>query len=257
MIISPEHKYVFVENPRTACTAIANELRQFYGGEGVLFKHATYQHFVEWAGREEAGRYFIFAGIRSPMDDVVTEYFKLKSNHRGEMTDPSAHRKQGGWVTEQRVRQYAFIQRNDADFASYFRTYYHRPYVNRSVLARRQSDFVIRFEDLQADFSRLLQRLDLQQVRPLPVINPTAKPARDHLALYDLSIRPQAFRVFGPVMKYLGYTFPDEWDTPDVTPAQWAQFYAVYAAKMLYWRFGAFRKERVNPKTYDSVALQQ
>lgn len=53
MIISHEHRYVFVEVPRTGSSAINRELRERYGGVRILTKPATYEEFARQASDDE------------------------------------------------------------------------------------------------------------------------------------------------------------------------------------------------------------
>ena len=91
MIISRKHNYVFVEMPRTGCTAVGKELLSQYGGERILRKHSTYPDFLRIATDDEK-RYFVFSGVRNPLDDAVSHYFKLKTDHHSRFSDPTRRR---------------------------------------------------------------------------------------------------------------------------------------------------------------------
>ena len=67
MIISHKYKYLFVELPLTASTAVSKELRENYDGESILYKHATYHEFLKIASPEEK-KYFVFSGMCNPLD---------------------------------------------------------------------------------------------------------------------------------------------------------------------------------------------
>src|SRR5262245_3391377 len=133
MVISQEHKYLFIEVPQTGCTAIARELCQHYSGRKILWKHATYVDFLKQAAPEER-RYFVFAGIRQPMDVTVSVYFKLKLNHGNKFTDPQ-QTSSGGYQAYK--HHYDFIQRTNADFLTYFREYYTAVYNQYYLLRHR------------------------------------------------------------------------------------------------------------------------
>ena len=85
MIISHTHKYLFIELPMTGSTAISKELREQYDGVSILQKHSTYLDFLRVANEAEK-QYFVFAGIRHPLDQVVSHYFKFKTGHDGQFT---------------------------------------------------------------------------------------------------------------------------------------------------------------------------
>src|SRR3989344_2092106 len=57
MIISHKYKYVFIELSRTASEAISCELCEFYAGERILWKHASYRDFEKIAGSKEKKYY--------------------------------------------------------------------------------------------------------------------------------------------------------------------------------------------------------
>ncbi len=214
MVISHRHRYLFIELPHTASTAISRELVALYDGETILRKHAYYHEFLRVAGEEEKG-YFVFSGIRNPLDEAVSIYLKYKNNHRGNYTDPRKLKKQGGHVTEADLERFRFIHERQADFPLYLRRFYRLPYDNWSSLAHHRFDFVIRFERLQEDFAEVLERLGIEQQRPIPLANPTTG-KRDFGSYYTPEIRRHAVWVFGPFMRKWGYEFPPEWDTANV-----------------------------------------
>jgi len=232
MIISHKYKYLFVELPHTASTAISYELCNYYGGEPILHKHAHYSEFLRIADRGER-HYFTFAGIRNPLDVTVTVYFKRKTNHQGFYTDPKHWRKNGGHVSERALREFRFIRDHDADFAAYFQRFYRLPYDSWGSPAPCDFDFVIRYERLQEDFGTLLARLGIEQVRPLPLINRTKGKNQDFFSYYISEIQGRAVRVFGPYMKVWGYSFPASWG-PAVMPwDSWVLFWILRVARKL------------------------
>ena len=88
MIISHKHKYVFVELPQTASSAIAKELKANYDGHEILFKHALYStDFLKQAKPEEKA-YKVISGMRNPMDICVSNYFKFKTDHENRYSNP-------------------------------------------------------------------------------------------------------------------------------------------------------------------------
>ena len=94
MIVSREHKYVFVEHAMSGCTAIRKELIRHYGGQGVLYKHASIHDFKRVSTSAEA-EYFSFATIRNPMDQVVTKYLKHRLGPRNRGTLKRRGKKRG------------------------------------------------------------------------------------------------------------------------------------------------------------------
>ena len=235
MIISHTHKYLFVEIPHTGTTAISQELCDLYGGKRILRKHAYYQEFLKVASSEEK-RYFVFAGVRNPLDEAVTRYFKLKTNHGGIYTDPRRRIWSGGHVTANSLRRYRFVKDNSADFATYFARFHRLPFNNLCSLLPRELGFVLRFENLEEGFAEVLRLLGIEQKRPLPVVNKTGGRGRDFWSYYTPEVRDRAIWVFGPFMRTWGYDFPPEWGDVPIPWFSRAPFHIVDAGREFYWR---------------------
>lgn len=247
MIVSHKYKYVFVQLPHTGSTAISKELRENYDGVRVLRKHAYYHEFLRIASPEER-TFFVFSGMRNPLDEAVSNYFKVKTNHKGMYTNPKKWRRNGGIVTDATLRKYNFVQDTDADFPTFFRKFYRIPYNNWSALSHKRFDFIIRFENLQEDFAQVLKLLGIKQKRPLPVVNKTGRKRDDFLLYYTPEIYDQARRVFGPFMKEWGYELPPEWGGSSVPWSSQAQFHILAFLMKLYWtqlKWGAYPHARV------------
>lgn len=235
MIISHTHKYLFVELPRTASTAISRELRELYDGQPILRKHATYQDFLKVATPEEK-TYFVFSGIRNPLDDAVSYYQKLKSDHKNKFTDPKKLQRRKGLVNYIDNRLFRFVHNTDADFATFFKRVYVVPYNTWASLSHHDFHYVIRFEHLQDDFAAVLARIGIEQQRPLPVVNRTGGKDQAFLQYYTPDIIPRAKRVFGPYMQQWGYAFPPEWGAVEVPWWNQWEFQALNVFRNVYWR---------------------
>jgi hypothetical protein len=244
VIISDEHRYLFVELPRTGSMAISAELRAHYGGRPILGKHSTYREFLR-AATPEQKRYFVFSGVRNPLDAAVSRYFQLRTDIRGRFTDPHKRRARTTLVERVEDRVYRWVNERDADFTEFLLRWYLLPYDTWTSLDHRRFDHVIRFEHLQEDFAELLRRLGLEQVRPLPVVNRTDQRERDFASYYTPRAIRRAGWVFGPYMEEWGYAFPPSWG-PVRVPA-WARL-ALRVARLVrgvYWRH--FRRARRSP----------
>ena len=207
MLISHKHRYLFIEIPNTACTSMKRLLTEHYEAEPVLHKHATYTEFRRIASPEER-QYFVFAGIRNPLDSCVTQYMKLKNNHHGRFTD---QKRLGTWSLTRRIQaKYNFVQRENADFPMYFRAYVNRVYNNFYLTGHEKFDYVIRFESLQEDLGEVRRRIGMPTTAELPHVNPTSG-KRHFLEYYTPDLYQPAMRVFGPFMLKWGYQFPSEW----------------------------------------------
>jgi hypothetical protein len=261
MIISHRYRYVFVELPRTASTAISHELRDRYDGISILEKHSLYQRFLRDASEDEK-RYFVFSGIRNPLDDAVSRYFKLKTDHHDRFTnpvkakyavgsrraelamrgDPDAIRevkaRKRSPVDRLENRRFRYVAARGADFPTFLERYYRLPYDNWSRLSHRDFDYVIRFEHIQEDFAAVLRMLGIEQERPLPISNRTSD---KEMAFWEYYSTPgsieRAKRVFGPFMERWGYAFPEAWGPSEVSAWDRFLFDAMAIPRSTYWRW--------------------
>ena len=236
MIISHQHRYVFVELPHTGTTAIASELETHYDGQRILAKHTPYFRFLEQATAAEKS-YFAFSGIRNPLDVAVTKYFKYLDNHRGNYTDPLKTMRNAGVGNRLDRRVFHYVQREDIDFSRFFMKYYRLPYNSWACLDHHDLDFIIRFEHLQDDFAKALSLIGVRQVRPLPRVNPSARKSGSFDEHYStLATRRRACRVFGHYMAEWGYDFPEDWEPWAVSPVNRAAYRLTTALMKVYWR---------------------
>lgn len=236
MIISHRHRYLFVEIPYTASTAISRELCQNYNGTSILHKHAPYREFLRSAAKEER-EYFVFGGMRNPMDIAVSVFFKQKTNHQGFFTNPEHWRENGGHVSALARRQYQFIQETSCDFATYFKHFYRIPYDTWGSPLPDDFDSVIYFESLQDDFACVLEHLGVERVRPLPQVNKTSGRAPEYQTYYTPEIIERAKWVFGPFMLRWGYALPVTWGDHWGLHASRTGFMLLsYLRRQLMWR---------------------
>ncbi len=211
MIISHEHRYVFVQVPDSASTAMGRELCALYDGEEIGAKH---DHLVTLHAATD-GRYrdyFAFGTIRHPLEIMVARYFKLKVDRGGMFTNPEFWVENGGHITERQRERYQFIQEKDADFPSYFLRFaprlYESPYFT-GLLDR--FDLVLRKESLDRDFRAALARLGIQAQRDIPPANVTPARKGPFADYYTPEIRERTVASFGPYMRRWGFAFPEAW----------------------------------------------
>ncbi|HEY7523285.1 MAG TPA: sulfotransferase family 2 domain-containing protein [Candidatus Limnocylindrales bacterium] len=238
MIVSHEHRYVFVEVPRTGSSSISAELREMYGGLRVLTKHATYPEFARQASADEL-RYFVFAGVRNPLDDMVSQYFKLRTHHRKVSGRRSRlrGRRLYAWLDH---RMSSYLERTEADFSAWFLRYKVLPYDSIASHSRKRFDYVIRFEQLAGDFAHALERIGLEPLRPLPNHNRTSMRERDFASYYTPAAIQRARRVLGPHMQEWGYSFPGEWGVAPPSALHRAEYLAMGLLRRVYWRSAPF-----------------
>lgn len=211
MIRSVEHNYLFVQLPRTGCTAVARELLEHYSGERILAKHSRHHEYVESEFHNSA--FTVFSTVRHPLDDLVSSYEKLRTNHE-KYLDPERHQSQPrGYISDDTIEQFRFVS-GGGGFHEYLRRYHRLPFDNWSSLAHQSFDHVMRFESLAHDFERVLRHLGITPVRALPSRNTTERTKPSWVSYYE-DPAVQAFiapRVF-PFMRRWNYDFPDSWNT--------------------------------------------
>ncbi|NNC82802.1 MAG: sulfotransferase family 2 domain-containing protein [Flavobacteriales bacterium] len=238
MIISSKYRYLFIELPLTASTAIAKELTENYAGQTRHYKHATYRTFLKSATDEEKS-YFTFIGIRNPLDQAVSHYYKYLNDHKGKYSNPQPRRsgRVKYWLNERgHQKRYRFIHEQKADFAQFFLKFYTRPYLDWSLMDQERMDSVIRFEHIQEDFQATLEAIGIEAVRPLPIVNQTRSKEKTFWEYYDsLELRVRAARVFGPYLEQWDYALPAEWDVQPEVKAWESRFQRDLKLKKMYW----------------------
>ena len=245
MIISHQHKYLFIELPRTGSTAVSKELIQHYDGTPILYRHATYDEFLRIASPKEKP-YFVFSAIRNPLDDAVSLYLKYKNDHKGQFSALQHGRFFTRLINYPRLKRFSFVKNHDADFAAYFLKFYRWPYNNWSAVTHERCDFIIRFECLQEDFSQALRHIGVEEVRPLSKINKTSGKQADYLAYYTQKTIRRAIKVFGPFMYRWDYQFPANWGKIAPSWVDQAQFTFLNLFRGFYWK-------RLRPYVYARI----
>ncbi|MEZ5014764.1 MAG: hypothetical protein R2794_10780 [Chitinophagales bacterium] len=240
MVIDHRYKFIFVELPLTATSAISKEIREQYGCEPFLNKHATFDDFLRKATPEEK-KYRSIGSVRNPLDQTVSMYFKYKNDLDQRFS--TGRKRPGKWLRKKLARnrdavRYQYIISNNASFEEYFLHFFKWPYSNWSIIHHKKMDYIIRFEHLVEDYRKVFTELGLPIHRDLPQANKTPEKKADFWSYYasDKAKRRAKF-VFGPFMRYWGYRFPSEWDHIR-EPALAKHLYAfLNVPRKLYWRF--------------------
>ena len=204
MVISHRHRYVFIQTMKTATTAIAAELCENYDGEMRLHKHASLSQFLAQASDDEK-TYFSFAGVRNPLDVAVSR-FELRRTARRNMDE--SHREQA-----------RFIRENGGDYGAYFRKFgalradggadIGTVPLNWNSDEFLAIDYIYRYENLQQEFSSILAKIGVQQLRALPLKNTTTGKA-DFMSYYDDETLALAYRRYFAYLDHWGYEVPSD-----------------------------------------------
>jgi hypothetical protein len=202
MIISHRHRYVFVEVPHTASTAISELLRSRYDGERILHKHATYSEFLAAANRQEK-RYFAFGVVRNPLSYVETEFQRFLVDQH-DFANPGKHVRKGGWVTDGHLEKLRFVRDRGTDFVGYLQRFYVRQYHNWFLLLADDFGRVLRYENLQEELRGVFAALGLADAT-MPERRNVTRDKANWLAELDHAECLRLARVFGPFLRKWGY----------------------------------------------------
>jgi len=239
MVIDHRFKFVFVELPLTATSAISKEIREQYGCEPILNKHATYDDFLRKATAEEKS-YKVIGSVRNPLDQTVSMYFKYKNDLDQRFS--TGRKRPGKWlrkslaINRDKVR-YNYIIDNNASFEDYFMHFFKWPYSNWSIIHHKKFEYIIRFESLGEDYKKVFTEIGLPVNRDLPRANKTPEKKQDFWSYYESDeAKRKAKYVFGPFMRYWGYDFPSDWNHIK-EPAMAKHVYAfLNIFRKIYWR---------------------
>lgn len=239
-IICREHRLLFLMAPRTGCTAVSSVLIDELGGEWlpaedildnqeqflVQKKHSTLNQLLEFnvITSEERAQLTTFATVRNPFDSLVSLYFKLHSGYQAELDDP------GSWVYKAPGYTAALELARELSFDEWInRTYPDLPFYleNRAANAVRRSvktivgrrnkvedpflhgvDYVMKFENLQEDFTRVLEMAGVRNPPLIPKINVTgSRSEKDYKSLYSPKTRRKVEVYKEGILKKFGYKF--------------------------------------------------
>ena len=179
--------------PRTACTALGELLLNEYSGEYIpendildsngIFKvqqkHCTLSQLIDnkILSDKDASALIKFTTVRNPLDSIVSLYTKKKSKYKPLLDDPNS------WVYK--LPDYAedmkYAQNHSLD-AWVFKNY-KKSFIKR-LLGLKPSMFgmftegmdeIIRFENLQDDFRKILDKANISKKLEIPSVNRTTE----------------------------------------------------------------------------------
>ena len=203
-MISFEKQFLFIHIPKTAGNSIQGVLREYSedeivvgaGQDGVerfevksggrdLMKHSTLADYVRELGPEAVSGLYKFACVRNPWDRMISFYF-------------SPHRRETEW-SARKFRK--FVEKEVRPLREYFETGREEP--GRSPFDN--VDFVIRYEQLDADFKKVCERLGIPPV-DLPVRNRSGR--AEAASYYDRGLKDFIAERFADEVAYFGYEAP-------------------------------------------------
>jgi len=225
-IICREYNLLYIMTPRTACTAIGEVLCEHLGGEYlpledmidskgfflVQKKHCTLKDLLDnkLLSSEEASSLFKFTSLRNPFDSLVSLYVKKKDKYYPLLSDPES------WVY--RVPNYVEGMKFCRNHS--FNTWIYKTFgrhLIKFILGRGRTSIcdgfaqgaaeVIRFENLQNDFQRILDRTGIKKNLTIPRVNATGNRTVDYRPYYSKLSRMMVEFILQNDLRKYGYRF--------------------------------------------------
>ena len=243
MIISHKYKFVFIGLPFSASSAITKELCERYHGEPILRKHSLYHEFDRIASEDEK-EYFVFAVLRNPMDIAITTYAKMRTNEKGNFTNPELFIENGGHINKKQRERYEFITQKETTFQKYFLKFYKLPYDNPSSITFQHCDYIIRYENIDEDYKKALNLAGVKNPRSLPVANKTSNKRSNINIYYTREIRNRALFVFGPFFKDYNFSFPSEWKIENIHKISYLIYSILRFIRRWRWKSKKYPKRK-------------
>lgn len=206
MILSHSKKFIFVHLYKTGGTSIRRRLEKYDTSYNVLHwakskltknpvftspvahKHAMAKVIRKEVGPEIYDNYFSFCFVRNPWDWQVSLYhYVLKDN----------------------TNQHYDIISSFKDFTEYIHwrcaedVHFQKEYVLDEA-GNQIVDFIGRMENLNEDFKKICQHLDLD-VEDLPHLNKSVN--KKYHAFYTDETRDLVARTYAPDIEFFGYEF--------------------------------------------------
>lgn len=220
-VLSQPLSYLFIMAPRTACTATGVHLCKQYEGwwlperdihdaNGNILvqrKHSTVRQLVRHAliTPRQVEELFVFTAVRNPFDSLVSLWVKKTTSYQPLLDDPDSFvNRVPGFADDMRWML-------DHTFSEWVqRQYGHlrdgRPrHLYGGYMA--DADFIMRFETLQEDFVQAMERVGVDDVVDIPVLNVTEERTPDYRDYYTDRARRLVERVFEADLKRFGYDF--------------------------------------------------
>lgn len=218
-VISRKRGYLFIMAPRTGCTALAtvliphmdgeylpqNDLNDENGRLIVQRKHSTLDELTGYGvlPAEEARALFKFCTIRNPFDSLVSLYAKMVGSYVPLLDDP------GSFIHQypKMVEDMRFVAEHSFSEWIVFR-YGHMTegeHLYRSFI--KGMDGIMRFERLQEDLERMVDRLGLPNGYVIPSLNVTLGREPDYRSYYTDESRRVVEAAFRPDLDKFEYSF--------------------------------------------------
>lgn len=170
MIISHQHRFIFIHGPKTAGTSIADALIPHCGPDDVIVQHRSHglnkhdgaERIREFTGAEVWESYFKFTFERNPWDKMVSLYCMQVDPDHWRRHDVGAFTRLRDRIRRWRVAKHPpsfrrwLLRKHRGLLHSGLPTYLGQLYFTEGPLA---ADHFGRFENLQEDFAEIAARI--------------------------------------------------------------------------------------------------
>lgn len=177
-MISNKHKFIFVHIPKTGGTSIMNSLGE-YGLKQYGHTRLSKIYLRENISEDKYKEYFKFATVRNPWDWVISHfsYIKMKKSYWHSDDNSTKYGKHPDYDFVKNLNFKQFLKAlQDKKIKSF--------YVNtpQSYWLDKDIDYIIRFENLQKDFSNVCKNIGIPNI-VLPHENKSSR--REYADYYD------------------------------------------------------------------------
>ena len=205
MIIVEKPKVIFIHNQKAAGMSVENFLLKELAGKKLLERHSYASDGIKTIGRKKWEEHYSFGFVRNPWDRLVSWYVMIRE------TPQSSPNKLWDYVHSNSSTFEEFILNctesiyDDRNGYKYEKSFIKPQYdyftdENGNMI----TDFIGRFENLQSDFNKVLQKVGLGKYE-LPHINKTRK--KDYRIFYTSKTRAIVAERFKKDIEYFGYSF--------------------------------------------------
>ena len=212
MIVCHDYKFVLVQVPHTASTDFGNLLAEKYGGVSILSKH-SYLDELRFFYPKLYSDYFLVGGVRNPLEERISSYHKLVSNHVGlyDGSPLSAEYRRARGIGQLRRRS---IITAKLSFSDYVIKSVRLVYFSPIYIKRERFDYVYSIESLESDWAKISSKIGAPYL-PITKRNVTDGVPNDRstelINIYSESAQRHSTKIFGKFMVDFGYSFPDAW----------------------------------------------
>lgn len=198
-MISHQHKFIFIQIPKTGCTS-AQKVLEKHGGivkqgptkkKSIYFKHRTYSEIEKSNDFKKLKEYFSFTFVRNPWDWLVSNYFYCKGKH-----------------APYKRKQYSHMPEN-ISLEDWLYWYAENIKGTQKEMIVDSSgsigvDFVGKLENYQSDFNRICDRLKISRTK-LPHVNQTKH--KNYTKYYNNDTRKMVAEKYAKDIECFGYKF--------------------------------------------------